>query len=209
MAQQRGRGDARPAARRSPRAEGRPRPTRRAVDVSRLREVAAGTVEAAGYDLEGLSVKRVGRRHLVRVTVDGDGGVDLDRAAELARQISARLDAVEEAGRELVPGEYELEVSSPGVDRPLTLPRHWRRSRGRLVEVRIGQRTVRGRVSAADDDGVTLDIDGASRWFSYRDLGQGRVQVEFSRPGEPLDDFDDLGDLDGADGIDDEGDDEE
>jgi ribosome maturation factor RimP len=78
---------------------------------------------------------------------------------------------------------YTLEVSSPGVDRPLTSPRHWRRAAGRLVTVKVtdagGSQPVSGRVTVADEDGVTMDVDGAPRRFAYAVLGPGAVQVEF------------------------------
>ncbi len=87
-------------------------------------------VGAAGYDLEDLTVSRAGRRHVVRVLVDGDGGLDLDAVADVSRAVSARSTPPRRRGGEIVAGEYQLEVSSPGVDRPLTLPRHWRRNVG-------------------------------------------------------------------------------
>jgi ribosome maturation factor RimP len=78
---------------------------------------------------------------------------------------------------------YTLEVSSPGVDRPLTDPRHWRRAVGRLVQVTADDAgTISGRVVAADSDGVTLDVEGARRRFGYPALGAGAVQVEFGPP---------------------------
>jgi ribosome maturation factor RimP len=149
----------------------------------KLRAVVEPVLAGAGYDLEELHVARAGRRHLVRITVDGEGGVNLDAVAELSREISRALDAAEETGDELTPGEYTLEVSSPGVDRPLTLPRHWRRSVGRLVKVTVtGRGQVHGRVVAADDDGVTLEVAGEPITVAYLELGPGRVQLEFSRP---------------------------
>jgi ribosome maturation factor RimP len=136
-------------------------------------------VAAAGYDLEELVVSRAGRRHLVRVAVDGDD-VSLDAIAEVSRAVSAALDAAEEAEGDLLPGEYELEVGSRGVDRPLTLPRHWRRNVGRLVKVTAAGRQVTGRIKAVDDDRVALDVDGATHEVRHADLGPGRVQVEFT-----------------------------
>lgn len=148
---------------------------------ARLNVIIEPVVAGAGYDLEELAVVRMGRRYVVQVTVDRDGGVPLDDVAELARGISAALDDAEDASGEFIAGEYQLEVSSPGVSRPLTLPRHWRRNVGRLVKVKIDGHTVIGRVLAADDDAVTLDIDGAQRSVAHSDLGKGRVEVEFSR----------------------------
>ncbi|HEX5596587.1 MAG TPA: ribosome maturation factor RimP [Micromonosporaceae bacterium] len=160
----------------------------------RLREVIEPVVLAAGCDLEDLTVSRAGRRHLVRVLIDADGGVTLDAVAEVSRAVSAALDEAEEAGTDLIAGEYQLEVSSPGVDRPLTLPRHWRRNMGRLVKVTVAQRPVTGRVVAADDERVVLDVDGQLGEWPYTELGPGRVQVEFNRLDEELDDTGDIDD---------------
>jgi ribosome maturation factor RimP len=159
---------------------------------ARLREVITPVVEAAGYDLEELSVARAGRRHLLRVTVDSAGGISLDEVADLSREISAALDIAEETGGDFGSAEYVLEVSSPGVDRPLAQPRHWQRNVGRLVEVPIGTRKVTGRVVEADDAGVTLEVAGHRHGYGYPELGTGRVQVEFSR-------LDELGDEDDED----------
>ncbi|MEU4568513.1 ribosome maturation factor RimP [Micromonospora sp. NPDC023956] len=209
---------------------GRPRPAGAprgdlAARRSRLRAVIEPVVVAAGYDLEDLSVSRAGRRHVVRVIVDGDRGVSLDAVADVSRAVSAALDAAEEASGDIVAGEYQLEVSSPGVDRPLTLPRHWRRNVGRLVRVtarmtvpeqRAGQpgdRQVTGRVLAADDERVALDVDGERAEWTYAELGPGRVQVEFNRLDEidEADEFDatdedgdDIDDIDDEDDVEDE-----
>jgi ribosome maturation factor RimP len=151
-------------------------------------------VAAAGMDLESVRMTVAGKRRLLRIVVDSDQGVSLDDAAEVSREISAVLDARQALGE--VP--YTLEVSSPGVDRPLTEPKHWRRARGRLVRVKVaGEGSVEGRLLAADADGVTLDtvLNGRAngeRRFSYADLGAGSVQIEFGRiPDAELDDFSD------------------
>jgi ribosome maturation factor RimP len=160
---------------------------------NRLREVITPVVEGAGYDLEDLSVSRAGRRHVLRIIVDGEHGVSLDAVADLSRDISAALDAAEETGGQFSEREYVLEVSSPGVDRPLTQPRHWRRNVGRLVSVTAGERMLTGRVAAADEDGIVLEVGDQRHELHYADLGPGRVQVEFGRledvPGEDLDDL--------------------
>jgi ribosome maturation factor RimP len=211
---QRGRADGGPSSRRpaagrregarQPRQAGGPRldPAARR---ERLREVVEPVVAASGYDLEELTVARAGRRHVVRVIVDGDGGITLDGVAVVSRAISAALDEAEESGGELLAGEYQLEVSSPGIDRPLLLPRHWRRNLGRLVAVSAAGRELTGRVTAADDAGIVLDVDGTAHEIGYADLGPGRVQIEFNRVEEAeLDEADDDTDED-----DDEDDDED
>jgi ribosome maturation factor RimP len=97
---------------------------------------------------------------------------------------------------------YVLEVSSPGVDRPLTAPRHWRRARGRLVRAVLqGGEVATGRVVAADDEQATLEVDGRERRLAYAGVTSARVQVEFGRVDGPDDDGpdDDGADDDGAD----------
>ncbi|MEV0127010.1 ribosome maturation factor RimP [Dactylosporangium sp. NPDC050688] len=174
----------------------------------RLRKVVEPVVVAAGYDLEDLEVSRVGRRHLLRVAVDSDNGVDLDAVAEVSRAVSAALDEAEASGDELIAGEYELEVGSRGVDRPLTEPRHWRRNRTRLVQVDVTGKPVTGRVTAVTGTGVTLDVEGTARTIAFEDLGPGRVQVEMKRLAELPDDLDEDEDDDLDDDDDEEGEDE-
>ena len=160
----------------APASAGRSTPQARDRLVQTLRPV----VEASGYELEDVTVTAAGRRSLVRVSVDTvgpGGGIDLDGVAEVSRVVSEVLDAEDDT----FAGPYVLEVSSPGVDRPLTEHRHWRRALGRLVQVPVGDRTVTGRVVEAGDAGVTLDVEGTRREFAWGELGRGRVQVEFNR----------------------------
>jgi ribosome maturation factor RimP len=139
-------------------------------------------VEATGHDLEDLSVAPAGRRKVVRVVVDKDGGITLDDVAEVSRVVSDLLDTPE--GEQILAGAYTLEVTSPGVDRPLTQPRHWRRSVGRLVKAKTAESTVTGRVLEADDAQATLDVDGTKRTLLYGEVVSALVQVEFSRGGD-------------------------
>jgi ribosome maturation factor RimP len=152
-----------------------------------LLQLLEPVVAASGYDLEDVTVSAAGRRSLVRVTVDADGGIDLDAVALVSRLVSDALDAdAEDSGSpRALGGAYVLEVSSPGVDRPLTEPRHWRRAAGRLVAVEAGGRSLVGRVAEVDDAGVTFDLEaGGTRAVAWDDLGRGRVQVEFNRSGD-------------------------
>ncbi|MBB5080487.1 ribosome maturation factor RimP [Nonomuraea endophytica] len=152
-----------------------------------LMKLLEPVVGAEGLDLEDVTVTTAGKRRLLRVVVDRDGGVSLDDVAEVSQAVSNALDEDDAMGG----SAYTLEVSSPGVDRPLTEPRHWRRAAKRLVkaELRDGS-VVEGRVLTADDAGVDLSVDGAERRLDYQDLTRGRVQVEFRR----LDDEDPDGD---------------
>jgi ribosome maturation factor RimP len=137
------------------------------------------TARAAGFDLEGVEIIPAGRHRLLRVVVDRDGGLDLDAVAVASRELSTALDADSVMGDTT----YTLEVTSPGVDRPLTEARHWRRAVGRLVEAPLRDGgTVRGRIIAADDTAVTFTVDAAEQVVPLSDLGSGRMQLEFDRP---------------------------
>jgi ribosome maturation factor RimP len=170
------------------------------VDADRVAALAEPVIHALDLDLEGIRITAAGRRRVLRLVVDGDGGVSLDAIALASRELSAVLDDSEVMGE--VP--YTLEVSSPGVDRPLTERRHWRRAIGRLVTVPLGAgpagpesdtTVVEGRVTGASADGVTLEVAGESRQFGYGDLGPGRIKIEFAR----LADEDDLDEAQAAD----------
>jgi ribosome maturation factor RimP len=164
------------------------RPAAGPVDDKRLAGLIQPVVAAAGMDLESVRVSVAGKRRLLRIVVDSDEGVTLDDTADVSHEISALLDAANAMGE--IP--YTLEVSSPGVDRPLTEPRHWRRARRRLVKVKVaGEGPIVGRVLAASESGVTLDTDGVRRDLGYGSLGPGTVQVEFG----PLPDVDELDEL--------------
>lgn len=184
--------------------------------VARLTGWIEPVVGAAGYELEDLVVTPAGRRSVVRVVVDRDEGVSLDDIAEVSRAVSAVLD---DKDGDLGRAPYVLEVTSPGVDRPLTEPRHWRRNTGRLVTVAVGPEgageQLTGRVTAVDDAGVTLAVEpqgkpGAKkrpptpRAVPWSQLGAGRVQVEFGRH-EDHDDGPGTGDHGADDGAADDG----
>jgi ribosome maturation factor RimP len=144
-----------------------------ALSQSRLREIVGPAVEASGYDLEEVTMSKAGRRSVVKVVVDRDGGVDLDAVADVSRAVSSALDEADPLGEQA----YVLEVTSPGVDRPLTEPRHWRRNIGRLAKT--GE--VTGRIREVTDDGVSIEVNGEVETISFPDLGEGRVVLEFTR----------------------------
>ena len=137
-------------------------------------------LRALGLDIEAVEITPAGKRRILRVAVDKDGGVTLDEVAEATREVNRVLDGSEVMGEQ----PYTLEVTSRGVDRPLTLPRHWRRNAGRLVKVTTGDgATATGRIVASDDERVTLDVSGQRREVAYADVKKALVQGEFNRPG--------------------------
>jgi ribosome maturation factor RimP len=145
---------------------------------ARLAEALHPVLADSGFDLEDVTVSKAGSRSLVRVVVDRDGGVDLDGVADASRAVGNFLDADEE----LVPGAYVLEVTSPGVDRPLTAPRHWRRNAGRLVAVTPREgKPFTGRILEADDQTAVVDTDKGQQTVQLADVAKALIQVEFSR----------------------------
>ena len=135
-------------------------------------------LSAHGLDVESVEITPAGKRRVLRVAVDKDGGVTLDDVADATREISRILDESDVMGEH----PYTLEVTSRGVDRPLTLPRHWRRNADRLVKATLTDGdTLVGRILASTDDTVTLDVDGASRELAQGDIATALVQIEFNR----------------------------
>ena len=144
----------------------------------RLAAELTGPMEALGLDLEAVDLTSAGKRRVLRVAIDKDGGVTMDDIADATREVSRLLDDTSVMGEQA----YTLEVTSRGVDRPLTEPRHWRRNRDRLVKVSLHDGTqLTGRVTDSDDAGATLDVDGTPRHLAYDAVGKALVQVEFNR----------------------------
>jgi ribosome maturation factor RimP len=115
---------------------------------------------------------------MLRVAVDKDGGVSLDDLADATRALSEALDETELMGEHA----YTLEVTSPGVDRPLTHPRHWRRNTDRLVTVTTAESgSFTGRIISCDETAAVLRVDGRERPVLFADVVKARIQVEFSR----------------------------
>jgi ribosome maturation factor RimP len=142
----------------------------------RLAQELSAPVSALGLDLEAVDVSSAGKRRVLRVAVDKDGGVTMDDIAEATRAVSTALDSHDLMGDRA----YTLEVSSPGVDRPLTLPRHWRRNAGRLVKVTLHEgEPVTGRITTSDDDAAVLDVEGSEHRVSFDQVSRAKIQVEF------------------------------
>ena len=144
-----------------------------------LERLAERCVSALGLDLEAVELSKAGKRRVLRIAVDTDGGVGIDAIAEATRELSKALDASDVMGAQ----PYTLEVTSRGVDRPLTLPRHWRRNVGRLVVAELvdGSR-LKARITAADESAVDLTADGALRRLPLDDVATARVEAELTRP---------------------------
>ncbi|WP_104107258.1 ribosome maturation factor RimP [Nocardioides sp. 616] len=145
---------------------------------SRIEAEIAGPLSALGLDVEAVELTPAGKRRVLRIAVDKDGGVNLDDVTEATREISGVLDDSDVMGE--MP--FLLEVTSRGVDRPLTLPRHWRRNQDRLVRVTLVEgEPVTGRIQQHDDESVSLEVEGATVRIAYAEIVKALVQVEFNR----------------------------
>jgi ribosome maturation factor RimP len=139
-----------------------------------------GPLSETGIDLEDVEISTVGRRRLVRILIDKDSGISLDEIADATHLVGEELDGADVRGDT----PYTLEVTSPGVDRPLTQPRHWKRNVDRLVKVRPrdGQPFI-GRILEPGDDKVVLQVDDGRQVVAYADVAKATIEVEFNRPG--------------------------
>lgn len=160
-----------------------------------LDEVAAA-VAPLHLEVEDVTVTPAGKRRLVRILLDRDltdlpeGDHDsvvpplsLDFVAEATRAVSDALDSSDLMGEQ----PYVLEVSSPGTDRPLTTPRHFRRNVGRLIQVkRAEEEPITARLVAADGDGITLEDESTQHTIAYAQVIQGTVQLEFNRADDEI-----------------------
>ncbi|MFD3506975.1 ribosome maturation factor RimP [Nocardia sp. NPDC058666] len=165
----------------------------------RVSQLVAELVARRGFDLEGVAIVAAGNGELapvrVKVTVDSDGPADLDAIAALSRDMSELLDAAGDFGE----SAYLLEVTTPGVDRPLTTERHWRRAQGRKVRVKLADGADRvedkarfdARVGQLADDAdnptIALVLGGKNKphrvHVPLTDIAEAVVQVEFNAPG--------------------------
>ena len=143
----------------------------------RLTELLTPVVEGKGLHLEGVRTSRAGRYSVVRVLVDlpdGPGDLDLDALGPVTAAVSAALDQADP-----VRGRYTLEVSTPGAERPLTTPRHFRRAVGHRATLTTAAQTLTGTVTSADETSVTLDVDGTTHTIAYPDVTGAQMVVTF------------------------------
>jgi ribosome maturation factor RimP len=133
------------------------------------------TVERLGYELADLEVRLSGKGGLVRVFIDKPEGIGLADCEKVSQAVSALLDV-----EDPVPGNYELEVSSPGLDRKLTKVEHFQRFMGEIVKVKTrfpveGRRRFRGKLMSADEDNIVVEVDGESHSLALTTIDTARL----------------------------------
>jgi ribosome maturation factor RimP len=143
----------------------------------RIAQAITPTIEASGAFLEDINLVRAGKKSLLTVIVDGESGLNLDQVTEISRQISEIVEALPELGET----PFTLEVTSPGIDRPLTVPRHWRKNKGRLIKITMLDGSVReGRIGESSETSVIIDDSDVA----FAEIKKAIVQIEFKAQGE-------------------------
>lgn len=135
-------------------------------------------VRELGFDLEALEVRGSGNHTVLLVAIDSDTGVGIDEITKVTRALAPVLDETDAMGHE----RYTLEVTTRGIDRPLTELRHWRRNVGRVVAIELTDtERFEARIADHDDEGVNLEIRGESIRFPFSDIAKAVIQVELNR----------------------------
>ena len=125
--------------------------------MSRSESEVTAPLSPLGLDVEAVELTPAGKRRVLRIAVDQDGGVTMDDVAEATREVNRVLDDSDVMGTQ----PYTLEVTSRGVDRPLTLPRHWRRNADRLVKVTLmDDSSFTGRIGDCGEETVVVEVAG-------------------------------------------------
>ena len=141
-----------------------------------IEELAGQVASGLGLELDGVRLAGQGRRTLLRITVYKEGGVGIADCTAMSRDMSAALDV-----EELIGGPYTLEVSSPGLDTPLTEPKHFRRHMGKKVRVTLqekGSTPLTGTVADVAPDRVSLRVGDETVEIPYADILKAMLEIE-------------------------------
>ena len=154
-------------------------------DQSGVWAAAEPVLSSLGLELVDVEVVGSGRARTLRLSIDRDGGVDLDVLAEATGPVSDALDAVD-----AMSGPYSLELSSPGVERPLRRPSEFQRFVGTTISVKSHDpvddaRRHRGLLTEVDDSGIVVEVDGQHRRFSYDAIASARTVFEWGPAPKP------------------------
>ncbi len=134
-------------------------------------------LSALGFYLEDVTITSAGRRSMLTIIVDGDTHLSLDQVTSATKAISEIVESLQSLGDT----PFTLEVTSPGLDRPLTKSRHWRKNIDRLVKVvLLDGKEIKGRIKAASEDSATVDQSE----ITFADIKRASLEVEFKQVGK-------------------------
>lgn len=145
----------------------------------KLNAMLDAPVSAAGYELLGVEFVRAGKHSTLRVYIDSENGIEVDDCAEVSHQVSAVLDV-----EDPISTEYNLEVSSPGMDRPLFKPSHYASVMNEMIELRLsmpqeGRRNFKGTLLACNEDSFTLEVDKERFELAYDNVQKANLVPNF------------------------------
>ena len=155
-----------------------------------LSELITPLAASHNFDLEGLKVTKAGPKSAVAIKVDSDKRPDLDQLEVLSQEIGELFDAAEQRGELNFGAGYTLEVSTPGVDTPLTQPRHWRRNRGRLVAIELDGKKKTFRIGALNDSETAVVLIARNKkllevtTLELAESPRAVVEIEFAKPAQ-------------------------
>jgi ribosome maturation factor RimP len=136
--------------------------------------VITPAIEALGFYVEDISITSAGRRSMLTVIVDGDTHLSLDQVTVATKAISEIVENLPTLGN----NPFTLEVTSPGLDRPLTKPRHWRKNKDRLIKIVLNDgKEITGRIKDSTDDGAIVD----EQKVAFVDIKRATLEIEFKQ----------------------------
>jgi len=145
--------------------------------MSNKEQVAAAitpAIESLGFYLEDINITSAGKRSMLTVIVDGDTHLSLDQVTVATKAISEIVENLPTLGN----NPFTLEVTSPGLDRPLTKPRHWRKNQDRLIKIILNDgKELRGRIKESTDTSVTVD----EQLINFADIKRATLEIEFKK----------------------------
>ena len=148
--------------------------------MNKKEEIAAAitpTIESLGFYLEDLNITSAGRRSMLTVIVDGDTHLTLDQVTSVTKAIGEIVENIQSLGQT----PFTLEVTSPGIDRPLTKPRHWKKNVDRLVKVVLQDASeVKGRIKDSNQEAATID----DKLIKFAEIKRATLEVEFKQAGK-------------------------
>ena len=146
---------------------------------NRLTEMLEPAVEAAGFELVGIEYIRAGKHSTLRIYIDHENGIDVDDCVEVSHQCSAVLDV-----EDPITNEYNLEVSSPGMDRPLFKAHHYKACVGEIISMQLvmpsnGRRNFKGEITSVEGEMITIKVDGVEYTLAIANVKKANIVPQF------------------------------
>ena len=151
------------------------------MSVQKLNELVKPLVEDLGYEFVGLEYNSNPKNSVLRIYIDHENGVGIDDCENVSREVAALLDV-----NDPIKGHYNLEISSPGLDRPLFTPAHYRQFTGNVVQINLfapqdGRRKFSGPILDADENGVRMEQDGSEVTLDFGNIAKAKLVPDYEK----------------------------